>query len=291
MAQADEYYLVVYDNSTDARIDRLYTAAEAGCDESTGFCSIWSDTCLSAGTGTSWIQARSSSGYYGPWSNERVFTVSPVLGKPLLTSPSGTIYDATPTYSWEAVADATWYRLSVYDGTSPNFTKWYSAADAGCSTGAGSCSVSPDIALAKGDHEWWVQAWKEDNIYGPWSDGIMFTVPVPVLVSPAGGISTNIPTYTWTADPNSTWYYLWVDDSTGNRIKQWYTAAQAGCSGGAGTCAVYLDIALARGSAKWWIQTWSPVGYRPWSDAKSFMVPAPVLPGQVELVSPSPQTQ
>jgi len=34
------------------------------------------------------------------------------------------------------------------------------------------------------------------------------------------------PAYTWNAESNSTWYYLWVDDGTGNRITQWYTAEE-----------------------------------------------------------------
>ena len=45
------------------------------------------------------------------------------------------------------------------------------------------------------------------------------------LISPAGSIATHTPTSQWNAVPSSTWYYLWVDDSTGNRIQQWYTAA------------------------------------------------------------------
>jgi hypothetical protein len=103
-----------------------------------------------------------------------------------------------------------------------------------------------------------------------------FTVPAPVLpgkvtlVSPSGTTSTNTPTYTWNADSHSTWYYLWVNDSTGNRIKQWVTAAQAGCPSGTGTCFLTPDIALATGSGKWWVQTWNANGFGPWSDGLSF---------------------
>jgi len=105
-----------------------------------------------------------------------------------------------------------------------------------------------------------------------------FTVPAPVfsvkvtLVSPSGTITSTTPVYTWNADANSTWYYLWVDDSTGNKIKRWYTAAQTGCSGGTGTCSATPDVAVASGSAKWWIQTWNPNGYGPWSNGAGFTV-------------------
>ena len=38
------------------------------------------------------------------------------------------------------------------------------------------------------------------------------------LISPSGTITDITPAYTWNAESNSTWYYLWVGDSTGNRI-------------------------------------------------------------------------
>lgn len=92
------------------------------------------------------------------------------------------------------------------------------------------------------------------------------------LLSPSGTINTATPAYTWNADAHSTWYYLWVNDSTGTRIQKWYTAADAGCSSGTGTCAVTPDIALAAGSGKWWIDTWNVNGYGPWSNVMTFTV-------------------
>ena len=50
------------------------------------------------------------------------------------------------------------------------------------------------------------------------------------LISPSGQIGATTPTYSWNADPSAIWYYLWVNDSTGNRITQWYTAAQGSLS-------------------------------------------------------------
>ena len=167
---------------------------------------------------------------------------------------------------------ATWYRLSVYDGTGPLVNKWVSAVDAACS-GGGHCLITPETPLPKGDKTWWVQPWKEDKIYGPWSDGMAFSVgPEPgkaVLVSPSGAAGLK-PTYTWNAVLNSTWYYLYVNDSTGKRVDKWYTAAEAKCSIGTGTCSVKPDIALALGAGKWWIQTWNEVGYGPWSAAEDY---------------------
>ena len=67
-----------------------------------------------------------------------------------------------------------------------------------------------------------------------WSDGVAFTAPVPIfpgkatLISPSGGVSTSMPTYLWNADPNATWYFLWVDDTTG---KQNPTVVSMGMTG------------------------------------------------------------
>ncbi len=103
---------------------------------------------------------------------------------------------------------------------------------------------------------------------------IRFTPSTPpgiaTLYSPSGTITDSTPTYTWNAVANSTWYYLWVNDSTGNRIKTWYTAASAGCASGTGTCSVTPGTTLATGNATWWIQTWNSYGSGPWSSPMFF---------------------
>jgi hypothetical protein len=76
----------------------------------------------------------------------------------------------------------------------------------------------------------------------------------------------------WNADAHSSHYYLWVNDSTGTKITQWYTADQANCACGAGTCAITPGSALAPGSAIWWVDAWNPNGFGPWSDGIAFAV-------------------
>jgi hypothetical protein len=105
------------------------------------------------------------------------------------------------------------------------------------------------------------------------SNGALAAVPgKATLVSPMGTISEDTPTYTWNAVSDSTWYYLWVKDSTGTPIKTWYTASGAGCGGGSGLCSITPTTALALGSCTWWIQTWNSDGNGPWSDSLSFTV-------------------
>ena len=143
-------------------------------------------------------------------------------GKTTLVSPSGKIDTAKPAYIWNANPDATWYYLWVQDSTGTKIQQWYKAADAGCPAGTGTCTVTPQTALAAGAAKWWIQGYNA-NGYGLWSDPMDFSLLVPgkaTLIAPSGNIKTTTPAYTWNADPDSTWYYLWVDDSKGTRILQ-----------------------------------------------------------------------
>ena len=129
------------------------------------------------------------------------------IGKAKLISPSGNISTTTPTYTWSAVAAATWYRLWVNDSAlSPKIYKWYKAEEVGCASGTSPCSITPNIALAAGACRWWVQT-DDDN--GPWSDPMDFTVspgppPKANLYSPSGNTSTANPTFAWQAVSSAT---------------------------------------------------------------------------------------
>src|SRR5207244_4987964 len=110
-----------------------------------------------------------------------------------------------------------------------------------------------------------------------WSAAMAFAMATPpppgpaTLLSPTGSVGTFTPTYTWSAVASSTWYYLWVDDSSGTRITQWYRAAEAGCASGTGTCSVTPMTNLVVGTARSWVRTWSQNGYGPWSAAIAFV--------------------
>jgi probable HAF family extracellular repeat protein len=280
------YYLWV-DDSTGNRIGQWFTTGEAGCWRGPDIRCVSPDIALAPGSAKWWIQTWNASGY-GPWSDGKAFTVpAPVSpAKVTLISPVGTYELNAPTYRWNRVSNSTWYYLWVNDNTGNRIAQWYTEAEAGCSVG-GSCSVTPDIALAPGSTKWWIQAWGPGG-YGPWSDGKEFlATAIPpgkaTLVSPSGALMTNIPNYSWNPDLNSTWYYLWVDDSTGTRIQKWYTAAEAGCAEALRTCVAWPGVYLSQGAAKWWVRTWSPNGYGPWSDGMVFTVPSPVSGSMFDL--------
>jgi len=270
--QDSSWYFLWVNDATGNKIQQWYRASEAGCASGTGTCSVQPSTALVNGAGKWWIQTWSTAGY-GPWSQSKSFTVI-LPGTAILISPSGMITDSTPAYTWNAVPGSTWYYLWVNDSTGNRIQQWYRNSEVGCPSGTGNCSVTPPIELAAGDGKWWIQTWI-DNKGGPWSAARSFTLTPPgaaTLISPTGTITDTTPTYTWNAVPDVTWYYLWVDDATGNQIQQWYRAADAGCASGTGTCSVTPTTGLAAGAAKWWIETYSPVGYGPWSAGMAFTV-------------------
>jgi hypothetical protein len=198
-------------------------------------------------------------------------------GKAVLISPTGTIATNKPAYAWNAVTNSSYYYLWVNDATGNKIKKWFTAAEAGCASGAGTCTVTPSTSLATGSGQWWIQTWNSYG-YGPWSSTMNFTVRLgtkpdaATLVSPKGTIATSKPSYVWNAVSNATWYYLWVNDPAGAKVKIWYTAAQAGCAAGTGQCTVTPTNTLSNGNHTWWIQTWNDYGYGPWSTALNFMV-------------------
>lgn len=99
-------------------------------------------------------------------------------GQPTLISPSGSITIATPTYTWYAVAGAKSYLLWVNDSAQVGkIQAWYTADQAGCGLGTGSCSVTPSTPLANGEAQWRIQA-LNDNGNGPWSEPLNISVEV-----------------------------------------------------------------------------------------------------------------
>jgi hypothetical protein len=191
-------------------------------------------------------------------------------GAATLSSPNGNITTNNPTYTWNKVSAATWYYLYVGGPSNYAFAQWYHT-DAVCP--ANTCSIANATPnLAAGAHTWWVQTWSTAG-YGSWSTGMNFTPTPPAattLVSPTGTIATNNPTYTWNKVSGATWYYIYVSGPSNYAFAQWYhTDAVCGVS----TCSIAGATTLGTGAHTWWIQTWNPVGYGPWSSPMNFTRP------------------
>ena len=273
-AVATANYHIRVRRGSDEVLRAWYTAKQVGCAAGAGICSITPSTVLRDGAHTWQIQTFNSHAV-GPWSDTVDFRVGPP-GATAITAPQGTTGDTTPTYSWNAVAAATAYYLEVDRGASRVIRTLYTARDAGCATGTGTCSITPTTVLQRGAHTWRIQTWNPRGM-GLRSSSLDFTVGPPGAaspVSPQGTTGVTTPTYSWNAAPTADAYYLWVDRGSSRVIRTWYTAKQVGCAAGAGTCSITPTTVLQRGAHSWRIQTGSPQGVGPWSDSVDFTVGA-----------------
>src|SRR5438034_425123 len=107
------------------------------------------------------------------------------------------------------------------------------------------------------------------------------------LVAPSGSIASRTPTFSWNAVASATQYMLWVDDSSGGRIRTTYTGAQAGCASGAGACSMVSSATLNPGAGQWWIVTSSASGSGPWSSGMTFTVAGTPPPPAATIVARS----
>ncbi len=272
---ASTWYQLWVSDPNGTVVNRWYTAAQAGC-AGGGTCSVSPGASVAPGQSRWWVRGWNASGA-GPWTAAIAFWRDG--GAPpaaTLVSPSGAGTAATPTFTWNAVASSTWYEVWVDDGSGHRFDEWYTAEDVGCGAGGGNCTLVSPVALAAGSGRWWVRTYNADG-NGPWSSGMDFsraaaTPAAATLVAPAGGGTPAVPTFTWNAVADSTWYEVSVNDATGNRFSTWYTAAEVGCDGG-GTCTLTSPVGLASGAGVWWVRTYNADGNGPWSDAAHFVVP------------------
>lgn len=153
-------------------------------------------------------------------SEEMEFTVCTSLpGRATLVSPKDTIGSKNPTFIWMPVSGCTEYRLKVAKAASPDapiFDETYYVEDVFSDTDQ-TCSIGPVLSQdleEKTYYRWWIQAINCRG-EGPWSyykDFRYMDVPPgkPTLISPRGLISTDSPTFVWTAAKAATQYHLEV---------------------------------------------------------------------------------
>jgi phosphatidylserine/phosphatidylglycerophosphate/cardiolipin synthase-like enzyme len=207
------------------------------------------------------------------------FSTGPVKpGTPTLVSPIGTASPANPTFTWNAVPNATYYYLWINDRTGKRFATWYTHAQAGCSAGQARCTITPFTPLNAGTITWWVEAWNPEGGYGPWSRPATFTLQplaTPRLITPNGS-TPGWPQvqFRWNRVAGATHHYLWVTDGGGTiRVQRWYQPHETNCSTGS-ICSITLTPAFGSPSATWWIQGWNATtGYGPWSAGMPFRRP------------------
>ena len=207
-----------------------------------------------------WVQTWGPDGY-GPWSDGLSFTVEgqAAPGKPSLSSPSGTITSATPTFSWQTVTNATWYQVYIDRDGAYHYHKWIE----------GSTTWTPtwDMQGYPGSYEWWGRAWGPGG-YGPWSSSLTFTIAeaeaeVPgatTVRSPGETVAAEGVSFTWDAVDGATWYHFWLNKDGTAYDHMWLEGETT------------TMIPLMYGSYEWWVRTWGGGGYGAWSSSLTFIV-------------------
>lgn len=167
---ATTYRIWVDDGSGGHVIDEVFTEAVAGCVGGVGTCAVTASTTIAGGSGQWWVLGTNMDGD-GQWSAGVRFDYATNIVVTLI-SPTGTVTTATPTYTWNAGAGGTTYRIYVEDSVSgPGAVdQTVTAAAAGCA-GGGVCSFTPGTSIAAGAAQFWIQ-----TNGGSWSNPLAFTV-------------------------------------------------------------------------------------------------------------------
>ena len=139
------------------------------------------------------------------------FTQPPALSQvfaprvvPTPLTPSGTIFDTTPSYSWSKIAGATQYQYQLYRGSALVYTK--TVLTGACGSGT-NCVNTPTTVLpyaaykqlegARADRRELAKLQRRKSLH---------TDRIPTPLAPTGTIFDTTPTYTWMKIPGATQY-------------------------------------------------------------------------------------
>ncbi len=265
------WYNLHVDGASGTVLEQWYEVSSSGVNCTGGVCSVTPEVQLGDGDYSWWIQGWGPAGS-GLWSDEATFTIGDSTGTPATPSlygPSGTVSAVDPTFTWsDDATNTTWYLLWVDSSPESVHQQWYRESDI-CASGT--CAVAPDLDLSGGDYTWYVQGYGTAG-YGDWSAGMDFTLDVysppapPILRAPIGPTTAVMPTFEWDRVDNATWYLLWVSDSSGDVLEQWYEAGTA-CTGT--SCSVMFQT-LPFGDYTWSVRSYCPGGLGAYSVAIDF---------------------
>jgi hypothetical protein len=215
-----------------------------------------------------WVRAIDKSGTNdGAWSAATDFWVT-FLAWPVLAGPIGATTNDLPTLTWNAVAGADHYRVSVSDLTTGQAAVLQNQFVPGTSWTL-TTSLRPGHT-----YRWWVQAVDgTSTATSPWSTPLDFTVSplsAPTPLGPSATVASALPAFSWTAVAGADHYDIWIDDLTTGQIAVQRNRNVAGTTWTTTTALTPGD------SYRWWVKgidsTNTAVG--PWSRFLDFTVSA-----------------
>ena len=189
-----------------------------------------------------------------------------------LRSPEGTVAAGEVSFAWDAIDGATWYHFWLNKDSAAYDTTWLEG------------ETTRTLTLAAGQYEYWIRTWGPDG-YGPWSAGLSFTVEgqaapgMASLRSPSGTVTFARPIFSWETVTNATWYRVYVNRNGVYHYDKWIE--------GLPWWKPTWDMTDYPGDYEWWVQTWGPGGYGPWSSSLSFTIAEKEPPAATTLRIPN----
>ena len=247
------------------------TVSADGCGTTT--CSSTPSDVLSVGD----YQWRVCAYIDGVWRSASAFKdFTLILPIPTPISPSDSITDTTPTYTWSLVSGATRYQVQLYKNSTLVYAKTVSADGCGTTT----CSSTPSDVLSVGDYQWRVCAYV-DGVWRSASAFKDFTLssstpspisPVPSPISPGDSITDTTPTYTWSLVSGATRYQVQLYKSS--TLIYAKTVSADGC--GTTTCTNTPSDVLSYGDYQWRVCAYVDGVWKSASAFKSFTLSFPI---------------
>jgi hypothetical protein len=185
---------------------------------------------------------------------------------PTPISPSGTISDTTPTFTWTRISGSTQYQFEVFNGSSLAYPVVTVPVGA-CGSIATNCWNTPTTALSYAAHTWKVRAYVSGAWKG-WSGSQSFLITnVPTPLAPTGLIS-DTPTFKWIVISGATQYQFAV--YKGSTLK--YTKVVTTSSCGSTTCSNTPTNVLTAGAYTWKVAAYVGGTWKAYSPNISFTI-------------------
>lgn len=169
------------------------------------------------------VQATDAADLLGDWSAYSSFTVRTA---PVLTAPAATTNDLRPVVSWNPVAGAVSYRVTL------SFVTDTGVAPVTAIVSGTSWTPTTDLKL--GEYTVKVQGFSSTNAGGQSSvESLLRTFAVktpPVSTQPIGRVADTTPTFSWTAVPGADRYELIVSKAWGDLAEVVHWSALTGTS-------------------------------------------------------------
>ena len=195
---------------------------------------------------------------------------------PVLTGPAGAGAAELPTFTWQPADFALTYDLWV-----DNLTTGQSQVVRNTSVGGTSWTATQPLTPGH-TYRSWVRGVRVDGRLGPWSRPLDFVVaplPAPTATGPSGNITTDQPTFEWSAVAGAGHYDVWVANLTTGQTQVVRSPKVTGTS-----WKIPSGYLIPWQTYRWWVGAVSANGQATfWSSPKDFTLAAP------EGLSPSHQ--